>query len=162
MPGALRRAELAQSLGFDLADASRVTSNSCPLSSKRVLALAADAEAGPRSRDSVLGRRRYTPFRKRARLATAITGSLPMLTSCHPMATLKERVDRHDREIAAIRKLIHAGMKMLVQIEDKVRDLAQSQKETDRQLRETQRTVDRFIRSLDRGNGDGHKSSRVE
>jgi septal ring factor EnvC (AmiA/AmiB activator) len=78
------------------------------------------------------------------------------------MATLKERVDRHDREIAAIRKLIHAGMKMLVQIEDKVRDLAQSQKETDRQLRETQRTVDRFIRSLDRGNGNGHKSSRVE
>jgi predicted nucleic acid-binding Zn-ribbon protein len=30
------------------------------------------------------------------------------------MPSLKERVDRHDREIAAIRKLILTGMKMLV------------------------------------------------
>ena len=30
------------------------------------------------------------------------------------MPTYKERIDRHDREISAIRKLIHAGMKMLV------------------------------------------------
>jgi Xaa-Pro aminopeptidase len=60
------------------------------------------------------------------------------------MATLKERVDKHDREIAAIRKLIHTGMKMLVKLEEEVRELATSQRETDRQLQA-------FIRSLRRG-----------
>jgi len=34
------------------------------------------------------------------------------------MASLKERVERHDREIAAIRKLIQAGMKMLVKSDE--------------------------------------------
>ena len=71
------------------------------------------------------------------------------------MATLKERVDRHDREIAAIRKLIHAGMKMIVKSEEErramraeLRELAASQRETDRQLQA-------LIRSL-RGGGNGH------
>jgi Xaa-Pro aminopeptidase len=60
------------------------------------------------------------------------------------MAALKERVDKHDREIAAIRKLIHTGMKMLVKLEEEVRELTASQRETDRQLQA-------FIRSLRRG-----------
>jgi hypothetical protein len=64
------------------------------------------------------------------------------------VATLKERVDRHDREIAAIRKLIHAGMKMIVKNEEEIRKLAASQRETDRQLQA-------LIRSL-RGGGNGH------
>jgi hypothetical protein len=34
------------------------------------------------------------------------------------MATLKERIDRHDREIAAIRKLVLTGMKMFVKLEE--------------------------------------------
>ena len=34
------------------------------------------------------------------------------------MATLKERVDKHDREIAAIRKLIHTGMTLFVKAEE--------------------------------------------
>jgi len=67
------------------------------------------------------------------------------------MATLKERVDKHDREIAAIRKLIHMGMKMLVKLEEEVRELAASQRETDRQLQA-------FIRSLRRGS-NGHTNN---
>jgi Xaa-Pro aminopeptidase len=67
------------------------------------------------------------------------------------MATLKERVDKHDREIAAIRKLIHTGMKMLVKLEEEVRELAASQRETDRQLQA-------FIRSLRRGS-NGHTNN---
>ena len=78
------------------------------------------------------------------------------------MATLKERIDRHDREIAAIRKLIHVGIKMLVksdqnllrlegdqmvhrremgelrkgmgELRKEMRELAASQRETDKQL----------------------------
>jgi hypothetical protein len=57
------------------------------------------------------------------------------------MATFKERIDQHDREIAAIRKLVLTGMKMLVKLEA-------SQRETDRQLQA-------FIRSLRQG-GNGH------
>jgi uncharacterized protein with PIN domain len=43
--------------------------------------------------------------------------------------TLKQRVDQPDREIAAIRKLVLTGMKMLVRLEN-------SQRETDRMLKE--------------------------
>jgi hypothetical protein len=52
------------------------------------------------------------------------------------------RPEQHDREIAAIRKLILRGMKMLV--------------ENERQIKEANKTLDRFIRSLERGgNGKG-------
>jgi signal transduction histidine kinase len=64
------------------------------------------------------------------------------------MATLKERVDRHDREIAAIRKLILTGMKLFVKLErehiafrNEMRELAAAQRETAQELRA-------FIRSL--------------
>ena len=77
------------------------------------------------------------------------------------MATLRERVDRHDREIAAIRKLIHAGMKMFVRLEQEhmafrkeLRELQASQRETDRELKA-------FIRSLRRG-GNGHTRGRAD
>jgi len=71
------------------------------------------------------------------------------------MATFKERIDRHDREIAAIRKLLQTGMKMLVRNEEEIRKLtadlretARLLKETDRQQKETDRRLERFIRSL--------------
>jgi hypothetical protein len=58
------------------------------------------------------------------------------------MATFQQRVDQHDREIAAIRKLIRTGTKMLVIAEEEhaafrkeLRELRASQRETDRQLR---------------------------
>ena len=70
------------------------------------------------------------------------------------MASLKERVDKHDREIAAIRKLMHTGMKMMVQIEKIQRELSASQLETDRQLQA-------FIRSLRGGGGNGQVKCRV-
>jgi hypothetical protein len=76
------------------------------------------------------------------------------------MATLMERVDQHDREIAAIRKLVHTGMKMLVKAEEEraadrkeMRELRASQRETDRLLQA-------FIRSLSRG-GNGHSTRRT-
>jgi hypothetical protein len=86
------------------------------------------------------------------------------------MATFKERVDRHDREIAAIRKLIHTGMKMLVKFDQNLlrlegeqialrrefRELHASQRETDRQLQA-------FLRSLRRGgNGRGNPPLDVQ
>ena len=70
------------------------------------------------------------------------------------MASLKERVDEHDREIAAIRKLLLAGMKMLVRLELSQKRLEAAQKETDRMLKE-------LIRSLGRnGGGNGHRRTK--
>jgi hypothetical protein len=63
--------------------------------------------------------------------------------------TLEARVSQHDREIAAIRKLIAAGMKLIVRIE-------RAQTKTDQNL-------DRLIRSLERGTGNGHtKGGKIQ
>jgi len=55
--------------------------------------------------------------------------------------SLEARVSEHDRQIAAIRKLILQGMKM-------INSLAASQRKTDAQLQA-------FIRSMERGR-NGH------
>jgi hypothetical protein len=62
---------------------------------------------------------------------------------------LEARVSEHDRQIAAIRKLILTGMKMLNQ-------LAVEQRETARQQRETARQLESLIRSMRRGT-NGHQ-----
>ncbi|HUQ93002.1 MAG TPA: hypothetical protein VM120_15075 [Bryobacteraceae bacterium] len=60
---------------------------------------------------------------------------------------LEARIARHDREIAAIRKLVLTGMKMLVKVQT-----AQ---------RKTEQTLERFIRSMERGGlTNGHKKPR--
>jgi len=61
--------------------------------------------------------------------------------------TTREHLGKHDREIAAIRKLVLTGTKML-------NALAASQRETDRQLQV-------LIRSLQRGNNGHGKRSLV-
>jgi len=83
------------------------------------------------------------------------------------MATFKERIDRHDREIATIRKLILSGMKMLakhdqnfLRIEEEIRALAAEQRALAASQRETDRQLQGLIRSL-RG-GNGHEKRRVE
>jgi len=60
--------------------------------------------------------------------------------------TTKEHLARHDREIAAIRKLILTGMKM-------INALTASQRETDKQLQA-------LIRSMQRGS-NGHTKRSV-
>lgn len=77
------------------------------------------------------------------------------------MATIKERLDKHDRQIAAIRDLLQAGMRMLaenqrvgLETRKELKALAAAQKRTDE-------TLQSFINSLRRG-GNGHgKSERL-
>jgi len=61
---------------------------------------------------------------------------------------LEARVTQHDREIAAIRKLVLQGMKMLV--------------ENGTQIKALTVTVDRFVRSLERGESNGHRKSNLD
>ena len=51
------------------------------------------------------------------------------------MAITGERLDRHDRQIAAIRDLVHEGMRMLVETRKDIRALATAQKRTEENLR---------------------------
>jgi hypothetical protein len=66
---------------------------------------------------------------------------------------LEARVTQHDREIAAIRKLILQGMKMLVENRAEIKALAVAQ-------RVTEKNLDRFIRSLERGGSNGHSKTK--
>ena len=67
---------------------------------------------------------------------------------------LEAHVAQHDREIAAIRKLILQGMKMLVENRAEIKALAVAQRATDKNL-------DRFIRSLERGGSNGHSKTGI-
>lgn len=70
-----------------------------------------------------------------------------------PQLTTKEHLAKHDREIAAIRKLIVTGMKMINSLTESQRRLAESQRETDRQLQI-------LVRSLQRS-GNGHSKRHL-
>ena len=75
--------------------------------------------------------------------------------------TLKERVDRHDREVAAIRKLILTGMKM-------INSLAAAQKRTDANLNRLEAKVDQLAGKVDslvdslRRGGNGHSRRKLD
>jgi hypothetical protein len=62
--------------------------------------------------------------------------------------TTQERLTKHDREIAAIRKLVLTGMKMIV-------SLTASQRKTDEQLQD-------FIRSLRGTNGHAKRKMNLQ
>ena len=79
--------------------------------------------------------------------------------------TTKQRLDQHDREIAAIRTLLKQGMKMLVeyqrenreehsQIRKELRELAAQQKKTEASLQT-------FMDGLRRG-ANGHAKRKVD
>jgi Xaa-Pro aminopeptidase len=67
-------------------------------------------------------------------------------------AKLEARVSKHDQEIAAIRKLILQGMKM-------INALTAAQRKTDAQLRATDAQLKAFVQSMTRGS-NGHSKSQ--
>jgi hypothetical protein len=71
--------------------------------------------------------------------------------------TLKARVDLHDREIAAIRKLILAGMKMINRAEERADRADRRMDRLEASQRETNRMLQELIRSL-RGGTNGHRA----
>ncbi len=63
---------------------------------------------------------------------------------------LEARVDKDDRQFAAIQKLILTGMKMLVENGKQIKANAAA-------IKETNKTLDRFIRSLEGRSRNGHR-----
>jgi hypothetical protein len=68
---------------------------------------------------------------------------------------VEARVSEHDRQIAAIRKLILQGMKMINSLAASQHELAASQRELAASQRKTDAQLQAFIQSLQRGR-NGH------
>jgi hypothetical protein len=77
------------------------------------------------------------------------------------MGSFKERVERHDREIAAIRKLMVTGMKMIAKGEQEHVVFRRGLRELRVLHRDTGRELKAFIRSL-RVGANGHSKRRVD
>ena len=85
---------------------------------------------------------------------------------------IADHLTKHDREIAAIRKVLLTGMKMLVRTDRQIdtltgtvdklaeenRQLAAAQRQLADSQRETDRMLKTLIRSLERGN-NGHSKN---
>jgi septal ring factor EnvC (AmiA/AmiB activator) len=74
--------------------------------------------------------------------------------------TEKQRLDQHDKQIAAIRNLVHEGMRLVVETR---RDIAQTRKDM-RTLAAAQKNTDESLKALIdtmRG-GNGHGKRRVD
>jgi hypothetical protein len=65
--------------------------------------------------------------------------------------TTKEHLDRHDRQIAAIRGLVQDGMRLVVDTRKDIRALAAAQKRTEANLQT-------LVNALRRG-GNGHSGT---
>ena len=89
--------------------------------------------------------------------------------------TTKERLDRHDRQIAGITKLLQTGMRMLVKSQEEQTALRKEMRElggTVRSLaievrglasmqKRTEATLQAFINSMKRG-GNGHSKKPID
>ena len=82
--------------------------------------------------------------------------------------TVNERLDRHDRQIAALRDLVREGVKMVVEIRHltletrkDLRKLAAMQLATAEGLKRTDESLHALIDSL-RAGGNGHTKRRVD
>jgi len=69
--------------------------------------------------------------------------------------TTKERLDRHERQIAAIRDLVHQGMRLVVDTRKDLRTLASLHVKLAEDQKLLKAEVRAFINSLRRG-GNGH------
>jgi septal ring factor EnvC (AmiA/AmiB activator) len=93
----------------------------------------------------------------------ALTGPHECVNNRHVAAKLEARVSKHDAEIAAIRKLIITGMKLLSATQADLRKIAAAHIELAAAHRETERTLTRFIRSMERGTAhNGHSKSNLQ
>lgn len=68
--------------------------------------------------------------------------------------TTKERLDKHDRQIAAIRALIQEGMRLVIETRKDLRTVVAIQKRTEEKL-------ETLINTMRRG-GNGHAKRRVD
>lgn len=72
----------------------------------------------------------------------------------------KECLDKHDREIAAIRTVIREGMRLMVETRKDFRVLAAMHQKVEAEQERTEKALREFINSLRLG-GNGHAKGPV-
>jgi hypothetical protein len=75
--------------------------------------------------------------------------------------TVTERLDKHDKQIAAIRGLVQEGMRLVVETRKDMRKLAAMQLATEAAQKRTEVSLRALIESL-HGGGNGHTKRRVD
>jgi hypothetical protein len=75
--------------------------------------------------------------------------------------TTKEHLDKHDRQIAAIRALLQEGMRLVIETRKDFRVIAALQKQTDELQKRTEQKLEALIDSMRRG-GNGHAKRRLD
>ncbi len=75
--------------------------------------------------------------------------------------TVEQRLDQHDRQIKAIRELVHEGMRLVVQSRKDFRVLAKSMIELSDQQKRTETSLQALTDSLRRG-GNGHQKKKLD
>jgi Spy/CpxP family protein refolding chaperone len=77
------------------------------------------------------------------------------------IVTAKQRLDQHDKQIAAIRNVVHEGMRLVVETR---KDIAETRKDM-RTLAAAQKKTEQSLKALIdtmRGSGNGHGKRRVD
>jgi hypothetical protein len=74
-------------------------------------------------------------------------------------ASTKERLGKHDCQVAAIRELIHEGMRLTVDTRKDIRVLAAMQRATAEAQKSTDASLKALIDSM-RGGGNGHTNGK--
>ncbi|HLK67509.1 MAG TPA: hypothetical protein VKU19_28930 [Bryobacteraceae bacterium] len=75
--------------------------------------------------------------------------------------TTKERLDSHDRQIAAIRKLLQTGMRMLVKMQEDQQAMRKDLRELAAMQKRTEASLQSLINTMKRG-GNGHTKRGVD
>ena len=75
---------------------------------------------------------------------------------------LEERVERHDKQVAAIRGLVEQGMRMMVETRKVLREVAINQKRTDAKVEKMAESIKALTDSLRRTGGNGHAPRKID
>ena len=78
------------------------------------------------------------------------------------MKSTKERLEQHDREVAAIRKLIKDGMKLVLGTRQDIRFLAKDMIKLQAAQRKTDASLQALIDTLQRSGGNGHAKAKLD
>ena len=82
-----------------------------------------------------------------------------------PKMTTKEHLAKHDREIAAIRKLVQEGMRMVHEYHQETRAYVRESRKEMKELRAAQKATEASLKAfIDtmRGAGNGHAKGNVD
>jgi hypothetical protein len=75
--------------------------------------------------------------------------------------TTKQRLDKHDKQIAAIRDLVQQGTRLALETRKDIRALAAAQKRTETAQQRTDASLKALIDTL-RGGSNGHAKGKVD